>query len=198
MTLVQRALAGLYDLSAAVAGLFMIALLGFVLYSVGPGIGGWLQDILCGPGSLLGGAFCFGNPFSYVARSADEFAGYCMAASAFLALAATFGRGEHIRVTLLLQRFTGTTRRLLELWCLALGALLSGYLAWFMVKSCLVSWQLGDMSTGLVATPLWIPQLGLAVGSVVFFIAVLEKLVVVARGGAWMEDIATEDAHIER
>jgi TRAP-type C4-dicarboxylate transport system permease small subunit len=194
----QRALARLYDLSATLAGLFMIALLGFVLYSVGPGIGGWLQDISCGPGSLLGGALCVSNPFNYVAGSADEFAGYCMAASAFLALAATFGRGEHIRVTLLLQRFTGTTRRLMELWCLALGALLAGYLAWFMVKSCLVSWQLGDMSTGLVATPLWIPQLGLAVGGVVFFIAVLEKLVVVARGGAWMEDVATEDAHIER
>jgi len=194
----QRALARLYDLSAMLAGLFMIALLGFVLYSVGPGIGGWLQSILCGPGSLLGGAVCLGNPFTYVAGSADEFAGYCMAASAFLALAATFGRGEHIRVTLLLQRFTGTIRRLMELWCLALGALLSGYLAWFMVKNCYVSWQLGDMSTGLVATPLWLPQLGLAAGSAIFFIAVLEKLVDVARGGAWMEDVATEDAHIER
>jgi TRAP-type C4-dicarboxylate transport system permease small subunit len=194
----QLALRKLYDFAAALAGLFMIALLGFVLYSVGPGIGGWLQSVLCGPGSLFGGAVCLGNPITYVAGSADEFAGYCMAASAFLALAATFGRGEHIRVTLILQRFTGTTRRLLELWCLGLAVLLSGYLAWFMVKNCIVSWQLGDVSTGLVATQLWIPQLGLAFGSVIFFIAIVEKLVVVARGGAWMEDIATEDAHIER
>jgi len=194
----QLALRKLYDAAAVLAGLFMIALLGFVLYSVGPGIGGWLQSVLCGPGSLFGGAVCLGNPITYVAGSADEFAGYCMAASAFLALAATFGRGEHIRVTLILQRFTGTTRRLLELWCLGLAVLLSGYLAWFMVKNCIISWQLGDMSTGLVATPLWIPQLGLAFGSVIFFIAIAEKLVVVARGGAWMEEIATEDAHIER
>lgn len=194
----QRALSKIYDLAAALAGIFLIALLGFVLYSVGPGIGGWLQDVFCGQASLFGGAACFGNPITYVAGSADEFAGYCMAASAFLALAATFGRGEHIRVTLVLQRFTGRTRRLLELWCLGLAVLLSGYLAWFMVKNCIVSWRLGDMSTGLVATPLWIPQLGLAIGSVIFFIAILEKLVVVARGGAWMEDVATEDAHIER
>jgi TRAP-type C4-dicarboxylate transport system permease small subunit len=194
----QRALSKIYDLAAALAGIFLIALLGFVLYSVGPGIGGWLQGVFCGPGSLFGGAACFGNPITYVAGSADEFAGYCMAASAFLALAATFGRGEHIRVTLILQRFTGRTRRLLELWCLGLAVLLSGYLAWFMVKNCIVSWRLGDMSTGLVATPLWIPQLGLAIGSVIFFIAILEKLVIVARGGAWMEDVATEDAHIER
>jgi TRAP-type C4-dicarboxylate transport system permease small subunit len=194
----QRALSKIYDLAAALAGIFLIALLGFVLYSVGPGIGGWLQGVFCGPTSLFGGAACFGNPITYVAGSADEFAGYCMAASAFLALAATFGRGEHIRVTLILQRFTGPTRRALELWCLGLATLLSGYLAWFMVKNCIVSWRLGDMSTGLVATPLWIPQMGLAIGSVIFFIAILEKLVIVARGGAWMEDVATEDAHIER
>jgi TRAP-type C4-dicarboxylate transport system permease small subunit len=194
----QRALSKIYDLAAALAGIFLIALLGFVLYSVGPGIGGWLQGVFCGPTSLFGGAACFGNPITYVAGSADEFAGYCMAASAFLALAATFGRGEHIRVTLILQRFTGPTRRALELWCLGLAVLLSGYLAWFMVKNCIVSWRLGDMSTGLVATPLWIPQMGLAIGSVIFFIAIVEKMVIVARGGAWMEDVATEDAHIER
>jgi TRAP-type C4-dicarboxylate transport system permease small subunit len=133
-----------------------------------------------------------------VAGSADEFAGYCMAASAFLALAATFGRGEHIRVTLILQRFQGTARRVFELWCLTFGVLLSLYLAWFMAKSCYVSWQLGDMSTGLVATPLWIPQLGLAIGSIVFFIAMVEKLVIVARGGAMVDDVGVEDTHIER
>jgi TRAP-type C4-dicarboxylate transport system permease small subunit len=194
----QLALRRLYDLAGALAGLFMIALLGFVLYSVGPGIGGWLQSIPCGPGSLFGGAVCFGNPINYVAGSADEFAGYCMAASAFLALAATFGRGEHIRVTLILQRFQGTARRVFELWCLTFGVLLSLYLAWFMAKNCYVSWQLGDMSTGLVATPLWIPQLGLAIGSIVFFIAMVEKLVIVARGGAMVDDVGVEDTHIER
>ncbi|MGE0154252.1 MAG: TRAP transporter small permease [Reyranellaceae bacterium] len=194
----QRALHRLYDFAAVLAGLFMIALLGFVLYSVGPGIGGWLQQVLCGPGSVLGGALCIGNPITYVARSADEFAGYCMAASAFLALAATFGRGEHIRVTLVLQRFSGGVRRALELWCLGVGALLTLYLAWFMIKNCYVSWQLGDMSTGLVPTPLWIPQLGLAVGSVIFLLAVVEKLVVVARGGDWIQEAGVEDSRMER
>lgn len=196
--MLQRSLHRLYDLAAALAGLLLIALLGFVLYSVGPGIGGWLQDILCGPGSLFGGAVCLGNPFNYVAGSADEFAGYCMAASAFLALAATFGRGEHIRVTLVLERFSGTGRRILELWCLGLATLLSGYLAWYMVNNCYVSWKLGDMSTGLVATPLWIPQTGLAIGSVVFFVAVLEKLIVVARGGTWVVEVSAQDSHMER
>jgi TRAP-type C4-dicarboxylate transport system permease small subunit len=122
-----------------------------------------------------------------------------MLASAFLAMASTFGRGEHIRVTLFLQRLKGGARRIAELWCLALAVLLSGYLAWFSVRLCYVSWQLNDLSTGLIAIPLWIPQLGMAAGAVVLVIAVVEQLIVVASGGPLMEEPSAEEAmHIER
>ncbi|TXL70229.1 TRAP transporter small permease [Vineibacter terrae] len=178
----------LYEAAGALGGLFMILLLVFVLYSVGPGVGLWLEQQVGLP-----------NPFNYVARSADEFAGYAMLASAFLAMASTFGRGEHIRVTLFLQRLRGRARRYAELWCLALGSLLAGYLAWFSVRLCYVSWQLNDVSTGLIAVPLWIPQLGMAIGAVVLAIAVVEQLVVVAMGGPLMEEPSGEEAmHIER
>ena len=177
----------LYDVTGYLGGVFMILLLLFVLYSVGPGVGLWMDQTLGLP-----------NPFNYVARSADELAGYAMCASAFLAFAATFGRGEHIRVTLILQRFEGRARRLLELWCLAIGALLAGYLAWYSVKLCWVSWQINDLSTGLLPIPLWIPQVGMALGAVVFAIAVVEQLVVVATGGPLMQEASAEDAHFER
>ena len=42
---------------------------------------------------------------SFNLRGTDAYAGYCMAAAAFLALAHTLKRGEHIRVTLFLDRF---------------------------------------------------------------------------------------------
>ena len=178
----------LYDAAGALGGVFMVLLLAFVLYSVGPGVGLWLEQ-----------TFGLPNLFNYVARSADEFAGYAMLASAFLAMASTFGRGEHIRVTLLLQRLKGRARRVAELWCLALGSLLSGYLAWFSVRLCYLSWELNDLSTGLIAIPLWIPQLGMAIGAVVLMIAVVEQLVVVAAGGPLIEEPAGEEAlHIER
>jgi TRAP-type mannitol/chloroaromatic compound transport system permease small subunit len=111
---VRQALRRLYELTGIVGGIFMVLLLIFVLYSVGPGVGLWLEQ-----------TFGLPNPLPYVARSADEFAGYAMLASAFLALASTFGRGEHIRVTLFLQHLRGRPRRLMELWCLTLGTLLS-------------------------------------------------------------------------
>ena len=51
----------------------------------------------------------------------DAYAGYCMAAAGFLALAHTLKRGEHIRVTLILEHVAGRARRALELWALAVG-----------------------------------------------------------------------------
>jgi TRAP-type C4-dicarboxylate transport system permease small subunit len=185
---VRPALQRLYELAGILGGIFMVLLLVFVLYSVGPGVGLWLDH-----------SFGLPNPFPYVARSADEFAGYAMLASSFLALASTFGRGEHIRVTLFLQRLKGTARRLAEIWCLGLGTLLSGYLAWFTVRLCWQSYEINDLSTGLIAIPLWIPQVGMAAGAVVLFVAVVEQLVVVAAGGPLMEEPAGDEAaHLER
>lgn len=184
----RKALKTLYELTGILGGIFMVLLLVFVLYSVGPGVGLWLEQ-----------TFGLPNPITYVARSADEFAGYAMLASAFLALASTFGRGEHIRVTLFLQRLQGTPRRLAEIWCLALGTLLTGYLAWFSVRLCWQSYEINDVSTGLIAVPLWIPQIGMALGAVVLCIAVFEQLVVVATGGPLMAEASGEEAsHLER
>ncbi len=179
----RAALKRLYELTGILGGIFMVLLLIFVLYSVGPGVGLWLEQ-----------TFGLPNPITYVARSADEFAGYAMLASAFLALASTFGRGEHIRVTLFLQRLQGAPRRLAEIWCLAFGTLLTGYLAWFSVKLCWQSYEINDLSTGLIAIPLWMPQVGMAVGAVVLCIAVLEQLVVVMTGGPLMEEPSGEEA----
>lgn len=178
------------------AGLSLIVLCGFVVYSVLPGVGLWLQGLTCGPQALLGGAICLGNPFNYVPQSADDFAGYAMLASSFMALAHTFGRGEHVRVTILIQRFKGKSRRLAELWCLAAGSFLSGYLAWYCVKLVIDSHAFGDMSTGLIAIPLWIPQIGMAIGATVLFIAVVEQFVVLALGGPLPDDAS--DVHMER
>lgn len=110
------------------------------------------------------------------------YAGYAMATSSFLALAYTFGRGGHIRVALFIDKFSGRKRRAAELWCLAAGTFLAGYLAWYSVKMVRVSHMLGDVSEGADATPLWIPQIGMAVGSVLLALALADRLVSVALG----------------
>ena len=113
---------------------------------------------------------------------ADAYAGYCMAISAFLALAPTLRRGEHIRVTLILSALSGRWKKGMEVWALTFASALSCLFAFY---SCRLSWQsrmFNDISTGSDATPLWIPQIGMAVGTVILAIAFVDELVLELRG----------------
>ncbi|WP_291994434.1 TRAP transporter small permease [Candidatus Accumulibacter sp. ACC003] len=115
-------------------------------------------------------------------RGTDDYAGYCMAAAGFLALAYTFKHGEHIRVTLLIEHLSGTPKKVLEWSALAFGTLISGALAWYSVRLVLNSRQFNDISQGVDATPLWIPQLAMAIGTVVLLLAFIDDLLLFSLG----------------
>jgi TRAP-type C4-dicarboxylate transport system permease small subunit len=115
-------------------------------------------------------------------RGTDMYAGYCMAAAGFLALAHTLKRGEHIRVTLLLQAVSAPRKHALELWSLFAASVLAGAFAFYAIKLAYQSWDFHDISTGNDATPLWIPQIGMALGAVVFFIAFVDEFQLEWRG----------------
>ena len=112
----------------------------------------------------------------------DAYAGYCMAAAGFLALAHTLKRGEHIRVTLILEHVGCGARRALELWALAVATVLAALFAYYSVRLSWQSWDFHDISTGNDATPLWIPQLTMALGTVVLCIAFIDEFVLEWRG----------------
>lgn len=115
--------------------------------------------------------------------SADDISGYMMGASTFFALAYALRRGGHIRVELLLQRLGPGPRRVAEVWCLGVATLMSAYAAWW---CCFMTWEsyvLGDVSPGIVAIPLWFPQLSMSAGLVLLTVAFLDDLVTVLSGG---------------
>ncbi len=99
-----------------------------------------------------------------------------------LALAHTLKKGEHIRVTLLLSHLHGSARRGLEIWALTAAVLIAGLFAWFSVRLAWQSHAFNDISTGNDATPLWIPQLSMALGAVVLLIAFIDEWVQELRG----------------
>lgn len=132
---------------------------------------GWLAALFLVATLAMVLAAILGRLFALRVPGVDAYAGYCMAASSFLALAHTLRRREHIRVTLLLDRLGLGGRRALELFCHAVALFLSGVLAWYALRLVWQSWLFHDVSTGLDATPLWIPQLGMAAGTVLFFLA---------------------------
>lgn len=169
----RRALDRLYDGCAWLAGAFMVAILANILVQV--------------VGSYLG----------YYVRGTDAYAGYCMAAASFFALAHTLRRGEHIRVTLVLQRLPPGVRRGFELFCLAAAVFLSAYFAWFSWTMAWWSYAFNAVSDAQDMTPLWIPQLAMAIGVSVLAVAFVDELVRVLRGGAAVPAAGDEPAHVE-
>lgn len=115
-----------------------------------------------------------GQIFPYVPRSADEFAGYCMGAAAFLGLADALRSGDHIRVTLLGDRLPASGRRALDWLALALGGGLAAWVAWYITRLAWDSWVMDERSSGLIALPMWIPQAAMAWGAIAFVVAIVE------------------------
>ena len=98
----------------------------------------------------------------------DAYAGYCMAAAGFLALAHTLKRGEHIRVTLILERLRRRARAAASSCSRSPSRRCSPALfAFYSVRLAFQSCDFNDISTGNDATPLWIPQIAMAVGTLV-------------------------------
>jgi len=154
----RRALDALYDGCAALAAMCMVALLVMVMLSI------------------------VGRQLNFHLPGTDAYAGYLMATAGFLALAHTLKRGEHIRVTLLVSALQGPARRALELWSLAAASLLVALLAGYSVRLVWQSHAFNDVSTGNDATPLWIPQLAMAAGTLVMLVAFVNEWVLEWRG----------------
>ncbi|MEO8835633.1 MAG: TRAP transporter small permease [Caldimonas sp.] len=153
-----RALDRLYDLTAGLGAAAMVLLLVAVLLSI------------------------VSREIGFDVPGIDAYAGYLMAAAGFLALAHTLKKGEHIRVTLLLSSLKGGARRGLEIWSLFAATLLAVLFAFY---SCKLAWQshsFHDISTANDATPLWLPQIAMALGTVVMAIAFVDELVLEIRG----------------
>lgn len=112
----------------------------------------------------------------------DAYAGYAMAGAGFLALAHTLKKGEHIRVTLIIGKLAGRARKGLEMWALSAAVALSGLFAFYAWRLVMQSREFNDISTGNDATPLWIPQLFMAIGTTVLLVAFIDDWLLELRG----------------
>jgi TRAP-type C4-dicarboxylate transport system permease small subunit len=148
---VRRWLNALYDGAAWLAALCMVGLLAMVLLSIA------------------------GRQLHFHLPGTDAYAGYLMAAAGFLALAHTLKRGEHIRVTLLVQALHGRARRALELWALGAAFALAALAAFYAGRLAWQSRAFNDISTSSDATPLWMPQLTMAIGMTLLAVALADE-----------------------
>jgi len=167
--LLRRALDGLYLAGGVLAAVFLVLILVIIVAQM---VARWSGHVF--PGST-------------------DYAGYCMASASFFAMAYALNRGAHIRVSLFLAKL-GRYRRWAEIWCFGIGALLAAYFAWYAIKAVYWSHKLNDVSQGLDATPVWIPQLAMAAGTTLLAIALADNLlrvIVTGRDGIEAETVET-------
>ncbi len=115
-------------------------------------------------------------------KSSDDFAGFCLAATGFLGLAATYRRGEHIRVGILVDRMTGKRRKAVEFLALGFAIVAVGWATWWIGRLVYDSWRFHEVTMGLVPILVWIPQSALLFGMAVLLLAMVEDFVRLIRG----------------
>ena len=154
----RKTLDFVYTVSGWIAALFLIAILTLIVLQM---LARWTGNVF--PGST-------------------DYAGYGMATASFLAMAYALNAGAHIRVSLFLMRMSPAKRRWAELWCFGVGAVLASYFAFYAIKAVRISYKLNDISQGQDATPLWIPQIPMAVGMTILAIALIDHWIRIAFG----------------
>ena len=175
MTALRRTLAALdalFALAHALACLAIAALAGMIVLQVGART---LDAVLSALGLPITG---------FIVPSLAEIAGFLFVAGTFLALASTLREGVHIRVTLLLDHVPDALARVLRVAAGLLGTALFAFAAWHAYELTADSVRFNDVSYGIIAIPLAVPQAAMTAGLVAFALAMLAEAVRAATGGS--------------
>ncbi len=166
----RRVLDTLYLVSGWLAAFFIAAIAGVVVVQVS-------LNLIDRASTLLRG-----TAVGLTIPSYADFTGFFLAAASFLALAHTFRQGEHIRVTILIGHLPARIAWAFEFWCVAAAAAISCYFTWYTGVLVGESYRFNDLSPGMIAVPLWIPQTAMLIGLVILSIALIDEFVGLIRG----------------
>ena len=124
-----------------------------------------------------------GSAIGLTIPSYSDFTGFFLTAASFFALAYALREGAHIRVTLVIQHTTGKLRQTIEFFCVLLALSVAAYFCWYTALLVFESYSYNDLSSGIIAVPIWIPQSSMVLGLAILSIALLDDLITVLRGG---------------
>ncbi len=114
----------------------------------------------------------------------SSYAGYCMAASTFLGLSHALMTGSHIRIETI-SKLLGPKRFYLDLFAFGAGVLIALWFARYACAMVYTTLVLHDVSTDMDATPLWIPQATMAIGVVLFSLAMIDNFMTLLLTGTY-------------
>lgn len=161
----RRVLDWLYRISELVAAGFIFLIFAIIVTQVCFGLTDRVAKILGVPAPGLS------------VPAYAEFAAFLLAGGIFMGLAGSLRAGAHVRVNMLLIAVPLPLRRLMEAACGALGFCVVAYFTWRAGIMTYESWLYGDMSFGLVAVPMWIPQSAMVLGLATLTLGLLDVTV---------------------
>lgn len=135
--------------------------------------------------------------FNYVVPSVIQISGFLLATTIFFGLAYTMATGDHIRVTIVLDMVGRRVRLWLEGWSLVAGLVIAVYFGVFSAQLTWESFTFGDKADGLVAIPLWLPQLSMVIGALSLAVRLIDELVILVRTGEPVHLKSGEQKYVE-
>src|SRR5690625_182325 len=102
--------------------------------------------------------------FGRLVPSADDFAASAMASSVFLGLPYALLRGDHIRVTLVLQVLPQRLHYWYELLATLIGLVVLVWGSYYCIIFVYESYIFNELAPGMVPVPMWIPKLACPLG----------------------------------
>lgn len=151
--MIRKILDFLYAAAGVLAAVCLIAILSLIVVQM---IARWTGEVFPG---------------------APNYAGYAMAAASFLAFSNALNRGAHIRVSILLNAVAPGPKRLLEIWCFGLAAVIAWYFTYYAYRFVYWSWKFNEISQGQDAIHLWIPQSVMVIGGGLLALALTDNLI---------------------
>jgi len=124
---------------------------------------------------LMIGESAFRKMGSYI-TGANELVGWFCAAAGFLALPATFIRGDMVRVGFVIDRFAPSARKSVMLACLLLALVFVSYMLYAVSGYMLTSLRYGDMTQGMIEVAVWIPKTSFLLGVSLLWVAIVDSL----------------------
>ena len=113
---------------------------------------------------------------SYI-TGANELVGWFCAAAGFLALPATFKRGDMVRVGFVVDRLPAAVRKPVLIGCLLIALVFVSYMVHAVAGYLWSGWRSEENTQGMIEIAVWIPQSSFLLGAALLWVAIVDELV---------------------
>lgn len=106
--------------------------------------------------------------------SSDDMIGFLVVWASFLGLAYTMHKQQHIRVELIVGRLNKTPRQWLNVGVGLFATVMLVVFSYYVIALIYESWSYDDQTGGEIPMPLWLMQLPMGIGCMLFTLSMLD------------------------